>query len=34
MEFLDVSYEELFELPQVSETITQIDCSHNKISST
>lgn len=34
MEFFDVSYEELAELPEIPEEATQIDCSHNKLTST
>lgn len=34
MEIVDVSYEDLFEFPQIDDTTVQIDCSHNKISST
>ena len=34
MEFFDISYEDLLEIPKIPDNISQLDLSHNKIAST
>jgi internalin A len=34
MEFLDISYEKLFEFPLINQEISKIDCSHNNLKTT
>lgn len=34
MDFWDISYEEIFELPETKTKYIQIDCSHNKVKNT